>query len=310
MGLLLPVIEALIREKARKPYTGKAYTLGQQSVITTPKQTLALFAKLDVTPEISDIRELRIDTATTAARHDPDWQGKIKDIDLFRMLGLNETQAIDISDFEGAKIVHDLNYPIPSELENSCGLLIDGSLLDNVFDTTTALKNVARLLQPGGRCILENLGNTRDGYGGIPYTMFNPFWFFDYFVWNDFDYCQVYVAIDADRNPTPPVYAISLEHAARHWGGGFTKPITSEHTILVTVYAEKGSVSTWDKMPTQHVYRNEADWARYCAIVERYLDQRRPYLQRGVAGEVPRSIPEGWMRVYPDGTHRYTGLPE
>jgi hypothetical protein len=308
MGLFRIVIEAIIREKSRKPFADRAYTFGRQTVDATPEEVMAMFSALGVPSALDDPSELNIDRTTLLALQNPTMRS-VRDVDFFRMLG-NTVYAIDVSDHEGAEIILDLNRPVPSSLEASCGLLVDGSTLDNIFDPTTGLKNAARLLRAGGRCFLVNMGNTRADYSGIPYTMFNPFWFFDYFVWNDFDYCQVYILIFESGDPLPAVYAISYEHAARHWGGGFTKPLVSEHIITIMVYAEKGVHSTWDKIPTQHAYRTNTDWSRYDAIVERYLAQQRPYLVSGKAGLIPKGMPDGYMRVWPDGSHSYTGLPD
>ena len=307
MGFHPNLLRAFLREAIRKPFTGRAVTFGRQTVGSTVAETFALFAELGLAPAVIDRSKIGVDRTTTSARRDPDLES-IRDIDFFCMLGLSEVHAIDVNDFEGADIILDLNSPIPEALEASFDLLVDGSTLDNIFDTAAGLRNAARLLAPGGRCFLHNLGNTRDAYSGIPYTMFNPFWFFDYFVCNDFDYCQVYLTVDEDQYPEPPVYAISLEHAARRWGGGFTKPIVSEGLLVVSVYAEKGARSSWQKTPTQHAYRNDEEWGRYVATVEGYLAQARPYLQFGNAEPMPRGLPEGYMRIWPDGSATYTGL--
>ena len=305
MGIDAGTMQSIIREHARKPFSGKVYTLGRQKMPVSPEGALTMFASLGVVPAITQTSELHIDTATIEAET---WGATIRDVDFFRMLGLDEVYAIDITNREGAEIVLDLNYPVPSSLANSCELLVDGSLLDNIFDPTSGLKNIAKLLMPGGRCFVHNMANTRIDFSGIPYTMFNPLWFFDYFVWNEFYYCQVYVNVYSKDNADPEVYAISLEHAVRHWDGGIIRPIVSEDLIALNVYAEKGPYSTWDKMPTQHVYRSAADWDRYIGIVEGYRAQQRAHVQFGPAGPIPTNIPAGYLRIWPDGTASYTGL--
>jgi hypothetical protein len=307
MGIDSGTMEAIIREHARQPFFGKVYTLGRQKMPISPEDALTMFAALQVTPAITRTSELSIDTTTIEANLNRS-VSTIRDVDFFRMLGFSEVYAIDFTDVEGAEIILDLNYPVPDSLAASCGLLVDGSLLDNIFDPTTGLKNIARLLMPGGRCFVHNMGNTRADYSGIPYTMFNPLWFFDYFVWNEFDYCQVYVTVYPGENIAPEVYAISLDHAARHWDAGLIRPIVSQNLIALSVYAEKGPRSTWAKMPTQHAYRSEADWDRYIAIVEGYRAQQRAYIKFGAEGPIPADIPAGYLRVGPDGSTRYTGL--
>jgi hypothetical protein len=230
----------------------------------------------------------------------------VRDIDFFRMVGVDEVYAVDISDFEGAEILLDLNRPLAPELEGTCGLLVDGSTLDNIFDPCTGLKNIARMLAPGGRCFLVNMGNASNDFTGIPYTMFNPLWFYDYFTTNNFEYCQVYATIyTADFKPHM-TYALSHEHLARIYDPGMVRPIITPATMVLTVYAEKGADSTWDRLPTQHAYRPEEEWARFCEITKGYHDQQRPYLEWGLGTEDPHKITPGWVRVMPDGSWTYT----
>lgn len=305
MGISVNVMEAIIRDRAHAPFRGKAYTLGRQTMATTPRETFSLFNRLGVESALG-VEDLGVDKTTHFAINYARKE-TIRDVDFFRMLGLEEIYALDISDFEGAEIIVDLNEPIRPALENSCGLLVDGSTLDNIFDPCTGLKNIARMMAPGGRCFLVNMGNASDEFTGVPYTMFNPLWFFDYFAWNNFAYCQVYISIyPPDMTGPPMVYALSFEHAMRMFDGGIIRPILSKHTIALTVYAEKGEDSTWDQKPIQHAYRTEDQWARYSEIVAGYHAQQRPHLQHSARDKDPHPIPSGWLRIRPDGSQAYT----
>lgn len=293
MGIAVELINAILREAAHKPFSGTALTLGRQTVQATPDQMRLLFAQAGVQPAAV---EAKVDTATTAVRaHGGDF---IRDIDFLRMLGFDTVQAMDISDFEGAEVLWDLNRPIPDRLAGSCDFLVDGSTLDNIFDPATGLKNIARLLRPGGRCFLINLGNCSPEFGGIPYTMFNPLWFYDFFAWNGFESCEVYTHVMDQEAATP--FALSHDHAARVWDPGLVRPIASPHSLAVCVLAEKGADSTWDRTPTQHAYRSEEDWKTFEAAVARFQRNARPPLLRG--GDKPRpEIPPGWRQVRSDG---------
>ncbi len=308
MGIDHRLTQALILERERRPYIGRAYTLGRQAMPYSPEITFRTFQDLGARPAISDLSEIRIDEATTTAREDPA-QHRIRDVDFFAMLGLSETLAIDISDYEGAEILVDINQPIPSRLERSCCLLVDGSLLDNIFDPVTALKNISRMLTPGGRCFLINQGFH---YSEHPQTYLglNAMWFFDYFVWNDFDYCQVFNNMygrdeDGKGNGNyDTVYALSYEQVSGEVGNRLVPWLRPPDDWMgITVYAEKGRQSTWDQIPTQAQYRSEHDWQRYRAIVDRYRAQNRPYLV--TSGEVAKKrngIPPGYLWVRSDGT--------
>lgn len=299
MGFGQAQMRALIRESKRRPFSGAAYTLGRQTMALTPAETLQAFEEMDAKSSITKVADLSVDHTTDFALKYSEKE-TITDVDFFRMLGLGKVEAIDISDFEGAEIIVDLNRPIPDHLHETCDLLVDGSTLDNIFDPVTGLKNVARLLKPNGRALLINLGNYSIGYNGIPYNMFNPLWFFDYFAWNNFQYCQVYVTVYPSLGPGKPpfAYSLSYSHLARHWDPGLIVPIVSSHPIEITVFAEKGETSTWDLTPTQHAYRTEEDWMRYSQIVDGYAAQARDDLIWAYP-DPDMPPPPGWADVGP-----------
>jgi hypothetical protein len=148
MGLYRAVMEALIRDKAREPYFGPIYTLGRQTMPTSPDETIKMFHALNVPPLIKDVSQHEVDRTTLEAKHNRSRE-TIRDTDFCRMLGIDEIRAIDVSNTEGADIILDLNHPIPDALEESCGLLVDGCTLDNIFEPATGLRSIARMLRRG-----------------------------------------------------------------------------------------------------------------------------------------------------------------
>ncbi|MGR3572155.1 hypothetical protein [Brevirhabdus sp.] len=90
---------------------------------------------------------------------------------VFRKLGLGEVETLDASGFEGAGIVWDLNDPVPDELKNQFGLIVDGGTLEHVFDVAQAMDNVAEMLMPGGRFVSFTPFN---GYPGHGFYQFSP----------------------------------------------------------------------------------------------------------------------------------------
>jgi SAM-dependent methyltransferase len=304
MGLSYSVIESIAREARSRPYGGTALMLGRQTVDLTPEQALVLLRSQGI-----DATDARLDLDTTTQQTKRDAKTRVSDIALFKALGFSSVMAMDISDYEGADIVHNLNDPVPDQYEGLADLIVDGSTLDNIFDPTTGLKNIAKMLRPGGRCFLLNCGNASRHFGGIPYTMFNPLWFLDYFVANDFAYCQVACAILSPALGKQITYTLSLDHACRRRGNGCIHPITSDQVISVMAFAEKGQNSTWDRRPTQHAYRGEAEWAMFSERVARYADANRPPIRLGAAGPDLDHVPAGWLRVQPDGSLRPPSPP-
>jgi SAM-dependent methyltransferase len=80
-------------------------------------------------------------------------------------LGAREVRALDVSDYEGADIVHDLNEPVPEELHGRFDVVFDGGSLEHVFDLPTALRSYMRMVSPGGRLIVATMANNHCGHG-------------------------------------------------------------------------------------------------------------------------------------------------
>lgn len=105
------------------------------------------------------------------------------DRQLFDELGAATLMAMDVSDYEGATIIHDLNKPLPVALHNICDFLFDGSCLDNLFDPANALRSFAKMLRPGGRMMLVEHGTAIQG----ALICFSPEWFYDFFAANSYE---------------------------------------------------------------------------------------------------------------------------
>ena len=83
----------------------------------------------------------------------------------FQSLGAKKVSAMDISDFEGATFVHDLNQPLGSELHERFDVVYDGGSLEHVFNFPVALKNCMEMVRPGGRLFLHTCANNFCGHG-------------------------------------------------------------------------------------------------------------------------------------------------
>lgn len=111
---------------------------------------------------------------------------KFRDFDsykLFRWIGFDIVHAMDVSDYEGADIIWDLNAPIPKELYRQYDYIYDGGTLEHVFNTRQALENLARMLKPKG-VIVHDLPAAKLCNHGF-YT-FSPTLFTDFYCANGF----------------------------------------------------------------------------------------------------------------------------
>jgi len=80
-------------------------------------------------------------------------------------LQIESLDSLDASSYEGATVVHDLNVPIDERLHEQYDVVIDGGSLEHVFNITTALANVMKLVRVGGQLLLVNPANNLCGHG-------------------------------------------------------------------------------------------------------------------------------------------------
>jgi len=93
----------------------------------------------------------------------------------FASLGAKQVQALDFSDFEGAKFVHDLNRPIGAELKEKFDTVYDGGTLEHIFNFPVALQNCMEMVKVGGRLFIHTAANNWCGHG---FYQFSPELFF------------------------------------------------------------------------------------------------------------------------------------
>jgi hypothetical protein len=96
----------------------------------------------------------------------------------FDALGLRERTSVDIP---GAHLtpdrIHDLNTPLPSDLCDRFGLVVDPGTTEHVFDVRTALANVVGALRTGGAVIhLVPIYSYNGGYFSINPNVLHDFY--------------------------------------------------------------------------------------------------------------------------------------
>ncbi|MBV9243356.1 MAG: hypothetical protein JO366_00920 [Methylobacteriaceae bacterium] len=104
--------------------------------------------------------------------------------------GFAKVISLDASAYEGASIVHDLNLPVPPELEGQAGFLYDGGTAEHVFDVAEVLGNVTKLLRVGGVALISCAANGQCGHG---FYQFSPELFYRFFEANGFVDVRVYL---------------------------------------------------------------------------------------------------------------------
>jgi SAM-dependent methyltransferase len=251
--MIVPTLARLIiREHLYKPIHGKVLTLGRQTIAMTYEQVIEMLQQEGYTPSQQVLSEIVItQDQKTRVGKGTDF---ITDEVFFRLFGVKELLALDVSEYEGCDIVHDLNRPIPESLCGQFDFIIDGGTFDHLFDIRTAFENVVKLLRAGGRILQWNAASN---FTGAAYLSFGPDLFFDYYVANQFADCKVYVAeLDSiSQSELWEFYEFEGHDQYSH--------LRSGRIQVVVVLAEKGPSSTWDRMPVQAQYRDAHLWGPY-----------------------------------------------
>jgi SAM-dependent methyltransferase len=267
MGLGPPLIDVILREHMHKPLHGDVLFIGRQTVSLTRNGALAKLKSYGIRPAINPA-SIEVDTSTI--NHQPCFENNISDVSFLRLLGLRNIRALDHSSYENAEIIHDLRRPLPGRLRRSADIVIDGSTLDNVFTPAAVLQNFARLLKPGGRLFMHNAASPHS----TAYVLTTPMWYVDYFVTNGFADCKVYVVVKDKKNFNVFYVDLAQIESRRRDMGRFL----SSRPLSIVVFAEKGTRSTWNKLPIQQDYRSPEEWKPYLSNVAAILQSKRPHL--------------------------------
>lgn len=265
MGINLFHAEMIVREHLYRPLPETIYLIGRQTVLFNKETALALLDRYNITPAKTDI-ELN---ATILGVKGVSSKGYITDAAFFQMLGVKKIKAIDHSDYEGADIIIDLNRPLPHSLKNKADFVFGGSVLDNIFDPATYVKNVACLLRPGGRLMDQNIC----GFYNHPYVLVSPAWYYDYFVSNRFADCKLYFI---ETGSIMHVYGLDVGIDDSLIGDFGNSSISNYFSIVLI--AEKAKDSTWEVMPSQDQYRREKEWKHYRLFHARLKQASRPHV--------------------------------
>jgi SAM-dependent methyltransferase len=138
---------------------GRMVMLGRQNFLLRPAETRSLFRSYGLTP---DPRLL----VPTPPGSDPPFAEPF-----FESLGATACEAMDVSSYEGANIVHDMNEALPSSLYEQFDLVFDGGTLEHVFQFPRAIHNAMQLVKPGGWFVGFTCGNNWFGHG---FYQFSP----------------------------------------------------------------------------------------------------------------------------------------
>jgi SAM-dependent methyltransferase len=307
MGISFSFAEIILHEHRYKPITGRLVTIGRQSVDFTADELERLIVEHGVTKRQNVAYHLDQDTHSK-----PSPRPTITQESFFAAFTDATVLSLDQSSYENADLVFDLQAELPAEYRGFADFVLDGGSLDNIFDPAAAIRNISRMLKPGGRFISMNTG----GPNPSAYLKFSPDWFMDFCAINDYADCKIYVC----NYPNTVGVLLNEQRLGRHFEASdnhieiynfnpFVTHATGEGTSFSSIerssrfrifaIGEKGPDSTDHRNPIQNHYRVDAEHRAICnTSTKRYLHSDRPLFHNGAAMRLS-SLPALGGEPYP-----------
>lgn len=163
MGIRIYEAEFLLRViRNKQAELGRCLTLGRQNIFFSKSECSNLVDSCGVPGPISDhnVSWLTDDTG-----------GNVFAEGFLKALGATSVDSMDVSDYEGATVLHDLNNAIPAHLTEQFDSVIDLGVAEHVFNVSIAMHNSLRMAKIGGYYLAILPANNTAGHG---FYQFSP----------------------------------------------------------------------------------------------------------------------------------------
>ena len=200
----------------------------------------------------------------------------------FAALGIEELVSLDVSDYEGADVIFDLNGPeLPASLSRRFGVVLNIGTLEHVFHVPNALANITRMLRDEGVAlhILPTSNAVDHGF-----YQFGPTLMFDYYAAAGFEMLEAAATILEPRAVSATVLVAPIQPGA--FGTGLLG--AGDARIVLTLFAARKKAGAIERpAPIQSLYSGRLGSRQR----PRWFP---PYEMRGgrrVPGPEPLSVP-------------------
>ena len=181
MGFCRQNIKTIFFENNYKPIKGNFLCLGRQTVNLDIEELEKIFNKKYIS------NKKTIDNKTKHAKQTKNI--RITDRDFLEQTFPVKYHSLDISQYEDASIIGDLNHDLPKKYHKKFDFIFSGGVLDNLFNPSKALMNISKLLKDDGRILIWE--PSRGLVGSM--LNFTPEYFYSYFSINKFEDYKVYL---------------------------------------------------------------------------------------------------------------------
>ncbi len=186
MGLIPTYCRKLIWLHKKVGLEGPLITLGNQDVWADYEQLKSFFREMEC--PYSEAAPVPHSSRLFSQR--PEAKDFVQARTFFEMLGIKEYYDIDKFDIDSPQILHDLNVPVPPELESRFNLIIDGGTIEHIFDVRQVMGNIVRMCRPSGWVVHITPSSNYIDHG---FYCFSPCFFYDFYQANGFGEFICYV---------------------------------------------------------------------------------------------------------------------
>ena len=158
MGLDINAIKFLLDARASGVSFERTLTIGRQGLFVEPEALVELLTS-----------RVRLASAADVRRMVEADEGFCESF--LRGLGAKSTDSMDLSSYQAATILHDLNNPVPDSLKARFSVVIDSGSLEHVFSFPQAIKNCMEMVAVGGHFLCITIANNFMGHG---FYQFSP----------------------------------------------------------------------------------------------------------------------------------------
>lgn len=170
----------------------------------------------------------------------------------FEMLGIKEYMDLDKFDSDNPALLHDLNEPVPPELEERFGLVFDGGTVEHIFDVRQVMENITRMLKVRG-CVVHICSFGMD-HG---FYAFSPGFFYDFYAVNGFDDFECFL-LEVDFSNIASTYTRRHRYIEYRYGMSLDGLLDGSKEVLVFFAARKLKSNRSITVPTQGIYQRRS----------------------------------------------------
>jgi SAM-dependent methyltransferase len=272
MGIDIEAARFLLASRQDGASFQRCATLGRQNYFLGNQETAALLREFGLTPEYCP--KLFSEKYSRFRYSEAFWE----------MMGAQEVEIVDASDFEGGAHthVHDLNLPIADHLKERFDAVCDFGTLEHVFNFPIAIRNCLEMVKPGGRFIAQTPANNYFGHG---FYQFSPELFFR--ILTDKNGFQLEIMIAVEYGPRRRWFAVADPESIKA-----RVSLTNSFPVMLFVRARKTG-----KLPTVMTAPQQSDcvamWTQQASpaqkgVIDRFASPKLIRLKQALLETTPR----------------------